>query len=291
LTPPIRTGLHLSIADSLAAAALRAVELGAATFQIFTSSPRMWRASVLRPADIVRMTELRLEHKLWPLVVHGNYLINLPSSDAQIRRNSIASFRGELERAAAVAADYLVIHPGSFKDQTPETAIARFAAAVAEACDGIAPGGVTLLLENTAGQGSALGSRIEELAALKAAVTAPVEIGFCLDTCHLLAAGYDIASADGLEAALELAGHLLGFDSIPVIHANDSKAPAGSRVDRHEHIGKGHIGEAAFARILKHPRLAGKAFLLETPVEEEGDERRNLQALQRLAGFARWRVR
>lgn len=285
MTASIRTGLHLSIAGSLEAAAERARELGAGTFQIFTSSPRMWRASRLGPVDIARMSGLRQRYDLTPLAVHGNYLINLPSSDAEIRRKSIDSFRGELLRAIAVGADYLVIHPGSFKDQTVESAIGRFGDAVREAAAGLETERLTLLLENTAGQGSALGSRMEELARLKDAAGGALPLGFCLDTCHLLAAGYDIVSEGGLQATLASADAMLGLGHVPLFHANDSKAPLGSRRDRHEHIGGGYIGREAFGRILTHPLLKGKAFILETPVEEEGDDRRNLELLRELAGI------
>lgn len=270
----------------MAAAAERARQLGAQTFQIFTSSPRMWRASRPGPLDVARLNKLRLEHLLTPLAVHDNYLINLPSPDPEIRAKSIAAFRGEVERAAAIGADYLVAHPGSYKDQPVEAAFKRFAESLAEATRDADCGNVTLLLESTAGQGYAMGSRLEELAVLKmlAEGRTPLKIGFCLDTCHLLAAGYDIASAGGLERTLELADELLGLDHIPVIHTNDSKHPLGSRLDRHEHIGKGCIGTEGFGRILTHPALRAKAFVLETPADEEGDELRNLDALRQLAG-------
>lgn len=269
----------------MAAAAERAASLGAHAFQIFTSSPRMWRASRPGPLDIARLSKLRLEHCLTPLVVHDNYLINLPAADPEIRSKSIEAFRGEVERAVAIGADYLVAHPGSYKDQPVEQAFRAFADSLAAATKGIDCGHVTLLLECTAGQGFSMGSRLEELAVLKmlAEGRTPIKIGFCLDTCHLLAAGYDIASADGLERTLEQAEELLGLDNVPVIHANDSKHPLGSRLDRHEHIGKGMIGAEGFRRILTHPALEGKAFLLETPVDEQGDEVRNLDRLRELA--------
>lgn len=245
----------------------------------------MWRATRPGPLDVARLCKLRLEHRLTPLVVHDNYLINLPAADPEIRAKSIAAFRGEVERAAAVGAEYLVAHPGSYKDQTIETAIRCFADSLAEATANLDCSRVTLLLECTAGQGSSLGSRLEELAVLKilSEGRTPIRIGFCLDTCHLLAAGYDIASRDGLERTLELADELLGLDHIPVIHTNDSKHGLGSHLDRHEHIGKGRIGIEGFSRILTHPALEGKAFILETPVEEDGDEVRNLNALRKLA--------
>ncbi|MCC6366104.1 MAG: deoxyribonuclease IV [Bryobacterales bacterium] len=286
---PVRIGLHVSIAGSLAAAAERAHELGAATLQIFSSSPRMWRASSLDPADIARFQALRQQYDLRPLVIHDNYLINLAAIDSEVRRKSIASFRGEWLRAAAIGADYLVAHPGSWRGQTIDSAMNVFAASLAQAAENLPTDQVTLLLECTAGQGSALGRRLEELAELarRSAATTSLRLGYCLDTCHLLAAGYDIATADGLEETLRHAESCLGLANVPVIHANDSKFPLGSHRDRHEHIGQGHIGKAAFQRILRHPLLDGKAFLLETPMDDEGDELRNLNTLRRLAATHR----
>lgn len=236
-------------------------------------------------ADIERFRKLRVAYDLQPLVIHDNYLINLPAADREVRRKSIVAFRGEVQRAAAIGADFLVAHPGSYREQTVDSSIAAFADSLEAATDGLAPQGVTLLLECTAGQGSSLGRTLEELASLRdaAAGRTVLPIGFCLDTCHLFAAGYDVSSQDGLEATLDEAERILGLEHIPVIHANDSKTPLGSRRDRHEQIGKGYIGEEAFRRIVTNPRLQGKAFLLETPVEEEGDEERSVHHLWQLA--------
>lgn len=244
----------------------------------------------MRPADVERFRQLRARYDLSPLAVHANYLINLASADPRIRRQSIAAFRQELERSAAVGADYVILHPGSGRGQTREAAFERFAEAIARSADGFSSGVLTLLLECTAGQGDALGARLEELAQLRrlALRRLSLPVGFCLDTCHLFAAGYDIASEDGLARTLDAARQWLGLENVPLVHVNDSKAPLGSHLDRHEHIGKGRIGEAAFRRILNHPALAGKAFILETPFENEGDDRRNLRTLRRLAGLANY---
>ncbi|MCZ2151752.1 MAG: deoxyribonuclease IV [Bryobacterales bacterium] len=286
---PVRIGLHVSIAGSLAAAAERAHELSAATLQIFSSSPRMWRASSPDPSDVARFRGLRRQYGLHPLVIHGNYLINLAAASPGVRRKSIASFRGEWRRAIAIGAEYLVAHPGSWRGQAIDSAMDVFAASLAEAAENLPVDQVTLLLECTAGQGNALGRRLEELAELarRSAATTSLRLGYCLDTCHLLAAGYDIATAEGLEETLRRAEACLGLANVPVIHANDSKFSLGSRRDRHQHIGEGYIGKAAFRRILRHPLLDGKAFLLETPVDDEGDELRNLNTLRRLAATHR----
>jgi len=258
--------------------------LGANTFQIFSSSPRMWRARPPNPGQIKLLKAARERFDLNPLVIHVSYLVNLASADPVIRAKSIAAFRGELERAAAIGAEYLVLHPGSHKERSVEEGIADFVAALRDAAAGFQPRGLTVLLENTAGAGSHLGSRFEELASIRerAGEVTDLPIGYCLDTCHLLAAGFDITTPAGLRATVRSAESLLGLDNVRVFHVNDSKTPLGSRVDRHGHIGEGHIPLAAFRRILKHPKLRGKPFILETPIDEPGDDRRNLDTLKRL---------
>jgi deoxyribonuclease-4 len=263
---------------------LRAVEIGADTLQVFTASPRMWRAGTPAPAQVEALRTIRRKHGIHPLVVHVNYLVNLASRDPEIRAKSIATFRGELDRAAMVGAEYLVVHPGSSKGQTVDAAVSACAEGLCQAADGFT-GAVTVLLENTAGCGSTLGSRFEELHAIRdlAMPFAQVPIGYCLDTCHLLAAGFDITTAGGLRTTIRHAGDVLGLENVPVFHANDSKTPLGSHVDRHAKIGKGHIGADAFRRLLASSRLRNKTFISETPVEADGDDRRNMATLRRLA--------
>ena len=279
-----RIGIHTSIAGSLENAALKAAELGANTFQIFSASPRMWRAAPTPREEVQRLRAARERFDLAPLVIHDNYLINLAAADAALRAKSVAAFRGEMERALAIGAEYLVAHPGNYKGRTLEEGIRSVADSLAEAARGLRGDGLMLLLENTAGSGAAIGSRFEELAELRRLARRHVsfEIGFCLDTAHCLAARHDVATAKGLRAVLSQADSILGLENVPVIHANDSKTPLGSRVDRHAHIGQGYIGIEGFRRILNSPRLRNKAFILETPVEQEGDDRRNLQKLKRL---------
>ncbi|MCX6620314.1 MAG: deoxyribonuclease IV [Acidobacteria bacterium] len=284
-----RIGIHTSTAGSLDRAAAKAAELGANTFQIFSASPRMWRAPAPDPAAIERLREVRERHDLAPLVIHDNYLINLASSDEVIRRKSIDGFRGELERAIAIGAEYLVAHPGNYKGSTIEQGIQTLAGSLEEAARGIRGRKLTLLLENTAGSGAQLGSKFEELAAIResASKRVPFEIGYCIDTCHSLVAGYDVATAAGLRATIAEMKQWLGLDLVRVIHTNDSKKGLGSRVDRHENIGEGCIGEEGFRRILNHPALRDKPFILETPVDNEGDDRKNVEALKRLCRRSR----
>ena len=281
-----RIGIHTSRAGSLENAAVKAGELGANTFQIFSSSPRMWRASAPDPADVRRFRTVRERLDLRPLAIHTNYLVNLATLDPVIRERSVASFRGELDRAAAIGAEYLVLHPGNYKGQSLEQGIAAFVLGLAEAARGFNAPGVTVLLENTVGSGCQIGSRFEELRMIRdlAARETDMKLAYCLDTCHLFAAGFDIAQATGLARTVAAVDRTLGLDLVRVIHSNDSKGALGSHLDRHENIGKGKIGEAGFRRILTHPALRDKAFILETPVDEEGDDQRDVDALKRLAG-------
>ena len=275
--------MHTSIAGALERSALKAAELGANTFQIFSSSPRQWKASVPSLPAIRLLNRAREKHDLYPLAIHDNYLINLASSHEKIRQLSIEAFRGELERAVAIGAEYLIAHPGNYKGQTVEEGILHFLEGVGQAARGLELGKLMLLIENTVGAGSQLGGRFEELHVMRefAPKMTDLPIGFCLDTCHLLASGFDIASAGGLEKMLAEAERLLGLDSVRVIHANDSKGALGSHIDRHEHIGQGKIGLDGFRRILHHPRLRSKAFILETPMEDGWDQR-NLDTLKEL---------
>jgi len=280
----LRIGIHTTSQGTLEKTALKAHALGANTFQIFSASPRMWRASPPSAADVKLLHRARASLDLKPLVIHDNYLINLASIDPTIRQKSIACFRGELERAVAIGAEYLVAHPGSYKDQSLESGIRHFVQGLAEAAQNLARGGTMLLIECTAGGGCHIGSRFEELRAIRdlAAAASDLPIGYCLDTCHLLAAGYDIRSQAGLARTIRDADRILGMPNVKLIHANDSKTPLGSRADRHQNIGQGHIGEDAFRRILAHPELRNLPFILETPVDNEGDDRRNLETLKKL---------
>jgi deoxyribonuclease-4 len=248
----------------------------------------MWRARAPDPAQIKLLRAARERFDLHPLAIHVNYLINLASTDPVIRPKSIDAFRGELERARAIGADYLVLHPGNYRGRSVEDGIASFAVALREASEGFDSRHLTVLLENTAGSGANIGSRFEELQSIRelAQDLTSLPVGYCLDTCHLLAAGYDIRTAAGLRATIRAAEQLLGLSNVHLIHANDSKTPLGSHVDRHANIGEGYIGLEAFRRILTHPKLRRKPFILETPVTNEGDDRRNLDNLKRLSARA-----
>jgi len=285
----LRLGIHVFTGGSLERAALKAGELGAHTFQIFSASPRMWRARPPERAQIKLLRAARDRFDLHPLVIHVNYLVNLASMDPVIRPKSIAAFRGELKRACAIGAEYLVLHPGSYRGQSVEGGIAAFALGLCEAAKGLRLDNLTVLIENTAGAGSHLGSRFEELRFIRdfAGRITDLQVGYCLDTCHLLASGFDIANETGFRSMIRSAGELLDLANIHVIHTNDSKHALGSRVDRHAGIGEGHIGAEALRRFLAHPQMRSKTFILETPVINPGDDQRNLDTLKSLALWKR----
>jgi deoxyribonuclease-4 len=282
----IRIGIHTSIAGDIAGALEIAHGLGANALQIFSASPRMWARGNSRIADVdaKRFRDRRAELKLGPLAIHANYLINLGSPSPVLRTQSVQGFHQEIVRAIALSADYLIVHPGSAVGSTKDSAVAAVAQSLKQSVRGVKLGDLMILLENTAGQGMCLGCDFKELRQMMDACP-ELPLGVCIDTAHLFAAGWNIRTAEGLESTLDEIERVIGLDRVKVIHANDSKTTLGSRVDRHEHIGKGTIGLDAFKRISNHPRLAGKAFLLETPIDKPGDDKRNVAALWKLRGL------
>lgn len=280
----MRVGVHTSIAGALENAAHHAKKIGCDTFQMFSANPRGWRTADPTPAECEAFRAARQGYGLSPVVIHDNYLINLASGDASIREKSIAAFRRELERAVALGADFLVTHPGSAKGGSPAQAIATCVESLHQAATGLNLDGLTLLIENTAGQGTVIGRTFEEVAEILAGVEKDLPVGACIDTAHSFAAGYAIHTEDGLRAAIKQLDATLGLQKVKVIHANDSKTAFSSHADRHEHIGKGQIGAEAFGRIVRHPKLKDIPFICETPVDQPGDDERNLQTMRTLAG-------
>jgi len=280
-----RIGIHTSIAGDITAALEIAHGLGANALQIFSASPRMWghAGSRISEAEARRFRERRKELGLGPLVIHTNYLINLGSPNRVMRARSMQAFHQEVVRALALGADYLVTHPGSGVGGDKQQSIAAIADGLRQATRGLKLGDLQILLENTAGQGSTVGSRFEELRVIMD-LAPEMTLGVCLDTAHLFAAGWNLRTPEGLEKALQDVEAAVGLARVRVVHTNDSKAALGSRLDRHEHIGKGKIGAEGFRRILNHPLLAGKPFILETPIDKPGDDRKNVAALWKLVG-------
>jgi deoxyribonuclease IV len=290
----VRIGIHTSIAGSYLNALESARKLGCNALQIFSASPRMWQGGSGRipEVDAQAFRMRREELRLGPLVIHANYLINLASEQRMLQTRSIQAFHDEIVRAMALGADFLVVHPGARGEATTGQAISTIVESVKQASKRAPMGGLRILIENTAGMGTAVGARLEEVGEILAGLrNLPVEA--CLDTAHLFAAGYDIKSEAGLASTIGQIDGAIGLENVPVIHTNDSKIPLGGRVDRHEHVGKGKIGAEAFARILRHPRfgtagpegLTGRAFVAETPIDDPGDDRRNVAALWDLAGL------
>jgi len=279
-----RVGIHTSVAGGVHNAAERAYRLGCNTFQIFSSSPRQWTPYELSRPQCDEMVRLREKYDLKPLVIHSDYLVNLAATNELFLRKSIEAFRGEVERALALSAEYLVLHPGSFRGADRETGLRQTASAIAVATQGLdlAKAGLTILIENTAGAEYSLGGSFQQVAEVLEHLRGLVPIGACIDTCHTHVAGYDIVSERGLRETLARLDETIGLPDIRVWHCNDAKAGRGSRLDRHQHIGKGSIGLAPFRRLLNDPRLAHAAFIAETPIDEPGDDKRNVAALKKL---------
>ena len=300
----VRIGIHTSIAGSYLNALESAKKLGANALQIFSASPRMWQGATVRiPASDAKAFRTRREElQLGPLVIHANYLVNLAAMQPMLRTRSIQAFHEELVRGVALGADYIVVHPGARGEVSVESAMASIVDSVKQAAKRVPLGKMRILIENTAGMGTSVGSRLEEVATIVNGLNRgggsdrtddrPLRVGVCLDTAHLLAAGYDIRSEAGLEQTIDAIDRTIGLENVPVLHVNDSKIPLGGRVDRHANIGEGKIGNGAIGRILKHARLGtitpeglpGRAFILETPIDDVGDDRRNVAKLWELAG-------
>jgi len=279
-----RIGVHLGTAGGASNAVERAREIGANTFQIFTSSPRMWRAPKVDPRQAARMRELRTKLDVGPLVVHTSYLVNVCSQSNDVREKSIDAFRGEIERALAFGAEYLVLHPGSWKGLTRDEGLKLAADSIQRATDGLPwqDAGFSILIENTAGAEHSLGGSFEQVAELVERLKSHAPVGVCLDTCHTHVSGYDIVTVDGYAETMNKIAATTGFDDVRVWHCNDAKAPRGSKLDRHEHIGQGSIGVEPFRWLLNDPRFDHCAFVAETPVDEPGDEERNVRVLKSL---------
>jgi deoxyribonuclease-4 len=272
------------------------VATGCDALQIFTKSTGQWRARVL-PDDEVRAFRRKAEDaQLSPRVAHASYLINLGTAEPALRARSIAGLGEELDRAERLGLDGLVLHPGATVGGTEEDGLRLVAEAAAGVMRPRRRQHVRLLFEHTAGQGSSLGWRFEHLRTILEHLNGTPRAGVCLDTCHLLAAGYDWRSASGFRQTFDEFDRLVGFDQLKVMHLNDSKKPCGSRVDRHAHIGQGEIGVTAFRRLVNDPRFAAIGMVIETPKQQDAAEsdpfdRENLRVLRGLIRPPRPRAR
>jgi deoxyribonuclease IV len=260
----LRIGAHMSVAGGVSKAVDRAVVHGCEALQIFTKNASQWRAKPLDPAEIRRFRRRLDATGITPTVSHASYLINLATTDPLLRELSIAAFIDELDRAHALGLLGVVIHPGTCTAGTEEDALRLIADAVRVAFKSRPRRKTMVLFEHTAGQGRTLGYRFEHLAAIIDHLHGSPRAGVCLDTCHLVASGYDIVSEGGYRDTIKSLDRLVGIDRVRVFHANDSKRPCGSRVDRHEHIGDGCLGLEPFRRLLQDRRFAGRPMLIET---------------------------
>jgi deoxyribonuclease-4 len=282
----------MSIAGGLPRAVDRARAARAQALQIFTKSAGQWRARPLPDEEIRLFREGVAKLGLRPVVAHNSYLINVAASQSDLRQQSLASLGEELDRAEALGLDGLVMHPGSYTTGTVDGGLRLIAEALDRLLDARPDGRTRILLEHTAGQGTNLGHRFEHLAAIIDRLGGTPRVGVCIDTCHLLAAGYDIGSAEAYQRTFAEFDRTVGIGRIQAFHLNDSKKPCGSRVDRHEHIGKGCLGLEPFRLLLNDPRFAEHGMLLETPKLETPESRRrsdldpwdarNLRTLRRL---------
>ena len=282
----------MSIAGGVSKAVDRAVAHGCEALQIFTKNGNQWRAKPLDPAEISAFRRRIDETGITPVVSHASYLINLATTFPVLREQSLAAFVDELDRADALGLLGVVIHPGTCTAGTESDALRLIAEGIRHAFRQRPRRKTMVLLEHTAGQGRTLGHRFEHLAAIIGHLNGSPRVGVCLDTCHLVAAGYDIVSESGYEDTVRAFEEIVGLDRLRAFHANDSKRPCGSRVDRHEHIGKGCLGLEPFRRILTDARFAGLPMLIETE-KSRGAERagtivtdpfdvKNLATLRRL---------
>jgi len=281
----------MSVAGGLPRAVERAVMHRCDALQIFAKNASQWRGRIV-PREEIREFRARVKASgIHPVVSHASYLINLATTSAPLRQQSLDAMGDELDRAEALGLLGVVLHPGCYTIGSEAEGLELIAEGLLELLKARRRGKTMVLLEHTAGQGTALGATFEQLASIIAKMNDHARVGVCLDTCHLLASGYDICSPEGYESTFRQFGRLVGFDRLRVFHLNDSKKPLGSRVDRHEHIGQGALGLEPFRRIVNDPRFRRVPMLLETPKTEGRSptqiqidplDERNLTTLRRL---------
>ena len=282
----------MSVAGGVSMAVDRAIVHGCEALQIFTRNASQWRGKPLDPAEVTAFRTRIDEAGITPVVSHASYLINLATTFATLREQSMAAFIDELDRAEALGLMGVVIHPGTCTAGSEDEGLRLIADAIREACEARPHLKTLVLLEHTAGQGRTLGHRFEHLAAIIGHLRGSARVGVCLDTCHLFAAGYDLVSESGYRDTFEAFDRSVGIERLKVFHGNDSKKPCGSRVDRHEHIGRGCLGEEPFRRLLHDRRFAGLPILIETEKSKVSEKAgvivadpldvRNLDTLRRL---------
>lgn len=274
-----KIGFHAPIKGGLHEALIVSQQLDCQTVQIFSRNPRGWKAKVLSDEEVALFKRVRRQTRISPVVIHANYLINLAAADPIMLQKSRESFREELERGIRLGADYLVVHPGSARGACEADGLETCVQSLRAATRRLDLGSLKILLENTAGQGECIGHRFEHLGQIMRACS-ELPLGVCFDTAHAFTAGYDIREEDGLAATMEVLNREVGARNVRAIHFNDSKVGYHSRVDRHWHIGQGHIGADGLRRVAQHRFLSRAAFILETPYILPADNKPNIEALR-----------
>lgn len=278
-------GAHESIAGGIHRAFDIAERLGCLTLQVFTKSSNQWAARPLTDEDIENYKTVSMKSNIKHVIAHDSYLINMCAVNPEILKKSREAFLDELRRCEALGIKYLNFHPGAHMGAGEKEGIRRIAESLDIAHEKTRGFKVISVLETTAGQGSSLGYRFEQLREIIDTVSDPGRMAVCIDTCHIFAAGYDIRTEDGYGKVMEEFQDVIGFDRLAAFHMNDSKKPLGSKVDRHEHIGKGEIGNSGFRSLMQDARLRHVPKILETPKGEDlKEDMMNLAALRKLAG-------
>ncbi|MCX7703349.1 MAG: deoxyribonuclease IV [Planctomycetota bacterium] len=278
----MRIGVHIPIGSGFERAAEYAVEAGCETVQLFSCNPRGWEARELPLESAENFKTVCRERSIEPVIVHMPYLPNLASADRVLWQRSVKVVVRELERAELLGARFLVSHTGKAKEEKRDS-LKRVAEGVNEALETVG-NSVILLLENTAGQGSEVGSHFEELQEILEDVDGKDRVGICFDTAHGFQAGYDLRNAEAIERVVRVIKETVGTDRIKCIHLNDSKTPLGSRVDRHWHVAEGEIGREGFVAFLAHPAFVHLPMIMETPKETSADDKRNIEKVFTLLG-------
>jgi deoxyribonuclease-4 len=263
-----RLGAHVSISGGFAKAVERQVDLGGNCGQLFVGSPRGWAVGSVDEDEAAAFQAATAEADVGPWLIHGTYLVNLATPKDDLAEKSLTCVQAELDAAAALGIPYYTFHPGAHTGAGREQGLENIAERLS-ALD--VPDGVTLLLENTAGKGTTLGQHFADLDAMvRDSAYGYGDLGVCIDTCHLYAAGYDFTTEDAIDGMVAELDDAVGLDNVHYLHLNDSKHPFGSEKDEHEHIGEGEIGEAGFRQFVNHDALREKPMVLETPVDDKG---------------------
>ena len=278
-------GAHVSAAGKIYQALDIAHDLGCDTMQIFSRSPQSWRnSSQITPEDIKEFIARRKKYKINPVFIHISYLINLASPDARLYHGSIQAYIEDMQEAEKLGADYIVTHMGSHKETSEDAGIKRLVEALNKILEKTKGSQVGILLENTSGSGSWLGYRFYHQHKIIKGIKENSRVGLCLDTAHAYLAGYNLATKDGLQNLIDEIDEMVGTKLIKLVHLNDAAGELGSHHDRHDHIGKGHIGLSGMKRIINHPKLKNIPMILETPKSTPNSDKENLALVRKLAG-------